>query len=792
MQNYLYKLEYNKIKEKISTYCATSLGKGLIDEMVPFYDKENVSLSLNQTFSAYNLLYRKGVPPIENVENIDLYIKSIESGSSLSAKALLEIAKILQVSFALKNYFYSDTSIDLSEFKSLEKYFTTLYYNKDIVDKIYNSIVDENTISDNASSKLSSLRRSRRNIEQTIKDKLNSFVHGSYSKYMMDALITIRNDRYVIPVKEEYKDVISGSILDVSASGSTVFIEPSSIFELNNKINNIKADEILEIDKILFNLSMLLIPIIENLKQNLYAISNLDFIFAKARYSKDTNGILPKINDDKFVNLINAKHPLISDNIVVPIDISIGTMYNTLVITGPNTGGKTVSLKTIGLLLSMAYSGIMIPANEKSSIYVFDNIFVDIGDDQSILESLSTFSSHMINLVYIMKKATSNSLIIVDELGSGTDPVEGASLAIAILDYFYNLNALTICTSHYQELKNYALLTNGFENACADFDVENLKPTYKLLIGIPGKSNAIAISKKLGLSDEIISRAKSLLDQDHIKIEDLLKNLYDDQIKLNDERKKQEELLSEIETLKISLQRDNSKLNEEADNIISNAKQKASKILLDAKEDVNYAIKEINKENISNKDANNVRNKLNKSIDNILDFSISSSDISLNNSKLIQKSDLHLGDIVFVKKFNQNGIVINIPDNKSNEIKVQIGSLETNINLNEVSFIKDKKNSAISNTNSNITFKNNLKTQNIPSEINVIGLNVDEAISIVDKYLDDASVARLECIRIVHGKGTGKLREGIQRFLKSHPHVKSYRIGTFGEGEMGVTVVELK
>lgn len=801
LQKYLNKLEYNKILEQVSNYCCTYLGRENVLELLPSNSKEIVELQLEQTNSALNLLYRKGEPAINDIANIELWLKNLESYNSLSAKALLEVAGVLQTARQLHEYFFADDTFDLSEFSTLEDLFSMLYYNKTIEDNIFNSIIDENTISDDASKTLSTLRRNRRKLEQDIRDKLSNFLHSSYSKYLMDSIITIRNDRFVIPVKEEYKDQISGAILDMSASGSTVYIEPSAIFELNNKINGIKAEEAIEIEKILKNLSLSLFPIASKLKISLEIIGKIDFIFAKAKYSKKINGICPIINDEKQVFLYGARHPLIDEKSVVPIDISLGKDYTSLLITGPNTGGKTVTLKTVGLFCLMACSGILIPANENSSIYVFDNIFADIGDEQSIQESLSTFSSHMINIINILRDATSNSLVLIDELGSGTDPVEGSSLAISILEHFYEIGALAICTTHYPELKKYALTHTGFENASSDFDVENLKPTYKLLIGVPGKSNAFAISKKLGLSDDIINRAQTFLKEDDINIETLLKNIYDDKLVIELEKEKIQKNANQIEMLRKSLERDNSKLNQEAENIISNAKLKARDILLDAKEEANEVIKELNSKSTNAKTANKLRNDLNESINKL-----SKENVTINNSKPLTADEISIGQKVFYKKLNLEGTVLSLP-NKSNEVKVQLGSINMNIHIKDLQSIANSSTGKLSNTNSSLksTHSNNSsknsisgisfsnqKSKNISSEINVIGLNVDQAIPIVDKYLDDCYMANLEQARIVHGKGTGKLREGIHNFLKKHPHVKSFRLGTFGEGEMGVTVVSFK
>ena len=793
IEKYLNKLEYNKILDLVSNYCSTYIGKDFVSKLMPLNNKDLVKMKLEETSTAQTLLYRKGEPPISNITNIDIWIKNLESYNSLSAKALLDVAHILQTSRFLHDYFFADDSFDLSDFALLEDYFSMLYYNETIEKNILNSIIDEYTIADDASKTLSALRRNKRKLEQDVRDKLSNFIHSSsYSKYLMDSIITIRNDRFVIPVKEEYKDSISGAILDISASGSTVYIEPSSIFELNNKINGIKAEESIEIEKILKNLSLSLFPIASKIKTTLGAIGQIDFIFAKAKYSKKINGICPLINDKKEINLYGARHPLISPEVVVPIDVSLGNNYTSLLITGPNTGGKTVTLKTVGLFCLMACSGILIPARENSSIFVFDNVFADIGDEQSIQESLSTFSSHMVNIIEILKEATSSSLVLLDELGSGTDPVEGVSLAISILEHLHVLGALTICTTHYPELKKYALTHDGFENASSDFDVEHLRPTYKLLIGIPGKSNAFAISKKLGLSDEILDRAKSFQKDDDINIETLLKNIYDDKLAIEEEKERIRKNSSQVELLRKSLERDNSKLTQEAESIVSDAKQKAREILLDAKDEANEIIRELNKEATNTKSANALRNKLNSSIDKLSSIE---TDNSASNFKTLSSADITVGIEVMCKNFNAKGTVLSLP-NRSNEVRVQIGALTTNVKLSDLLLLNASKESSSkpsgsAHKHSNVTFSNN-KAQNVASEINVIGLTVDQALPIVDKYLDDCYMANLETARIVHGKGTGRLRDGIHSFLKKNPHVKSYRMGTYGEGEMGVTVVSFK
>lgn len=781
-QTYLNKLEYFKIINILSGYCKTYVGKNLVANLVPSNNKDEVLKLLQETEEAVNLTYRISTAPMSEIANISENLLTLESFGVLSIKSILEIKNILQLSQELKNYFYTET-IDTSSFTLLEQYFSKLYTNKSIVEKISKIIIDENTIADDASSNLKNIRRKQRNLEQDIKEKLNSFIHSSsYSKYIQENIITIKNDRYVIPVKEEYRSMIKGFVHDISSSGSTVFIEPISIFETNNDINNLKIEEHLEIEKILKDLSLLLSPITNELKTNIETIGYLDYIFAKSSYSKDIKGITPNINDNKNIKLINAKHPLIDQNKVVPISVNIGEDFSTLVITGPNTGGKTVTLKTIGLLACMACSGLNIPADEQSSIFVFDEIFADIGDDQSISESLSTFSAHMTNIVDIVNTATDKSLILLDELASGTDPLEGANLAISILDYFKNIHALTISTTHYQELKEYALVTKGVENASVEFNLETLSPTYKLLIGVPGKSNAFEISKKLGLKQEIITYAKSMLNSDDVSIEELLKNIYDNKAKIEAEKQETEKYLEKIKTLKASLIQDNSNLEKQKIDLINNAKIEARKILLNAKDEANEIIKNLN--NSSDiKTQNNLRNKLNNDINSI----------SLQNyetkstSNALDISQIKQNETVFVTTLKQNGIVLsNI--SKSNEVIVQIGSIKMNIPIKYLE--KAHKETTTKKDTKNYTSIS--KTRNAKTEINVIGYTVEEATFVVDKFLDDCALAKIKTARIVHGKGTGKLKNGIHQFLKNHPHVASYRMGTYGEGEMGVTVVEVK
>ena len=774
---YLEKLEFNKIKEILKEFCVTYIGKTTSENLEPYSEKKAIIKALKQTSEASTILYRKGSLPLDSIDNIIPTLKKLEASNSLSAKELLSLAHILKISRELKEYF-SDDAIDMSEFLNLQNLFSNLYSNSNIEKTIFASIIDENTISDSASPTLSNIRRNIRNKEQEIRTKLNSFLH---TKYVQESVITVRQGRFVIPVKNEYRSEVKGFIHDISASGSTVFIEPISVFDLNNELNNLKNEENLEIQKILMKLSSLFFELTENMQNNVNLIGIIDFIFAKAKYSNSLDATEPIINDEKFIDLKRAWHPLLGKDLAVKNDIPLGIDYTNLIITGPNTGGKTVTLKTVGLLCLMAMSGLHITAKEGSSVYMFDNIFADIGDEQSIADSLSTFSSHMTNIAKILNEASFDSLVLLDELGSGTDPVEGANLAISILESLNSKGILNISTTHYPELKHYALVTDGFENSSVEFDLETLTPTYKLLLGVPGTSNAFAISQKLGISENIINRAKELLTSDEVNIETLLKNIYDDKKTIETEKEKILENSNEITILKEQLKRDNSKLEEEAKDIINSAKIEARQILISAKEDANELIKEI--ENSSNsKEINSKRKKIKSKIDELS---------NINKTYITDKfedSDLKIGLEVFIPSLNQNGNIISI-DNQNRKAQIQIGLIKTYFNFDDIA-----KPSKISTNKKDFKQRqsHNFKVKSVSPEINVIGQNVEEACLEIDKYLDVCSINGLGTVRIVHGKGTGALRKGIHSFLKNHPHVKSYRIGTFGEGEMGVTVVEIK
>ncbi len=787
---YLDKLEYFKIIDILKNFCVTHIGQELAINLLPYYTETEVKRELQETSESYSLIFQKGNLPIYEIDkSIETHLKMLEFDSILSIKQILDVTNVLRLSRELKEYFslyQNEIKIDFS--KALNKYFNTLYTNADIESKIFKGIIDENTLDDRASTDLYTIRKKQNKIEHIIRERLNSMLT---SKYVQEPIVTIKNNRYVIPIKQEYRGEIKGFIHDISTSGATVFIEPTAVFDLNNELNDLKFKENMEIQKILSDYSKMLKSITTNLHENLLLIAKLDFIFAKAKYAISINAYEPKINNEHYIDLINARHPLIDKDVVVPININLGKTFKSLIITGPNTGGKTVSLKTCGLLTAMAMSGLFIPANENSSIYIFDNIFADIGDNQNIQESLSTFSSHMTNIIEICNNATKDSLVLFDELGSGTDPIEGAALATSILKYLYSKQILTISTTHYTELKTFALTNAGFENACSDFDVDTLTPTYKLLIGIPGKSNAFDISKKLGLTKEILEDAFNLVSKDAVDFENILKKLYKDKLLIEDEKDKILKNSKEVENLKHELLNEKNTRIAKAEEILLKAKQESRELLLDTKDTVNSIIKELNADNINLKTANELRNKLNQ---NIQKLDLVNDDLDNENVKKAvtlqdEKDSIVLGMEVFVPKFNANGIINSLP-NKSNEVFVTIGNIKTKLNLSELIKIKETvlhKGKLVSKVTHNIS-----KSNNISNEINVIGYNLDDAIWAVDKYLDNASLSTLTHVRIVHGKGTGILRKGLQNFLKTNKHVKSYRNGTFGEGEMGVTIVELK
>ena len=774
---YLEKLEFNKIKNTLSSYAQTNNGKKMCLDLYPSSNKEKVQKALDETTEAVALIYRKGNLPLETIGDISTYILNLKNQNFLSSKALLELATLLKTSKILKNYYFEK---ELNQTDSLTNYFDHLYTNPSIEEKIFSAIIDENTFDDRASNALYKIRQQMRNTKKEIKNKLQSLLN---SKYLQEPIVTIRQDRFVVPVKSEYQTEIKGFIHDTSSTGSTVFVEPISVFDLNNQLSELKNQENIEIEKILQILSSLFFDITNELENNFNLITILDFIFAKAKYSKELDCNCPKINNDKLIYLKNAKHPLLDQNIAVPITLEIGKTFSSLLITGPNTGGKTVTLKTVGLLTAMAQSGMHIPASDESSIYLFDNIFADIGDEQSILESLSTFSSHMTHIISILNEATSNSLVLVDELGSGTDPIEGASLALSILEYFKKHNITVLATTHYHELKEYALLTDGVENASCEFNLETLSPTYRLLIGVPGKSNAFAISQKLGLKQEILENAKKRINSDTAKTEDLLKEIYDSKALIESEKEKTLQYSNKIEKLKQKLENETTDLEEHKKEYLQKAKQEAREILLSAKQEANDIIKEMESEKNNSKNLNTLRNKLTSKLHEVNQ----SLDSNLEETTTLDESQIKPGAIVFVPKFNKNGTVLSYP-NQSKKFNIQIDNIKTTLTPSQITIAKNTETKKEIITKKQSMFA----PKNVKTELNVIGMNIEESIFLVDKFLDEAAVAKLETVRIVHGKGTGILGKGIQKYLRSHPHVKSYRYGIFGEGEMGVTVVEIK
>ena len=723
MDNNLKKLEFDKILDNLSKYCKTYIGKKYVSELRPSQDKETVQKTLAETSQGVILIQRNSTPPLGEIADITVYLKTLDGCGSLSIKALLELQNILQMAESLKNYLAKDF-LETSDFSAIKQYFEELYINPSIVATLAKSIVDEDTIADSASAKLQDIRRKERKIEQDIRSKLNTILHSAtYSKYMRENLVTIRNGRFVIPVKEEYRSCVKGFVHDMSSSGSTVFIEPISVFDFNNELSNLHIEEELEIERILQNLSGLLFPYTKELENDVKLIGKLDFIFAKAHYSLEMKCNMPEINDDKIINLKNARHPLIDQSKVVPISLELGKEFSSLIITGPNTGGKTVSLKTIGLLSAMACSGLNIPADEHSSIYVFDHIFADIGDEQSISESLSTFSSHISNIVKITQTATADSLILVDELGSGTDPLEGAHLAI---------------------------------------------------------------SRKLGLDEKIIEKASAMIDKETVNLEDLLKNIYDQKSEIENVKQRTTIALQEAEELQKSLKNQHFDVSSKEKEMIANAKQEAKQILIKAKETANSIIREMDSTNSASK-ANKLRNKLN---DKITSLTTEKEDIELPENLLpsIKRAAIKPGLDVHVKNLDADGTVVsNI--SKDDTVQVQIGIMKMKVDIKELQEAKSKKSN---NVKVEKSARSSFKAQTVKPEINVLGLTVDEAVPLIDKYIDDCFVAKLSPIRIVHGKGTGALRNGIHRYLKTNKTVDNFRLGTFGEGEMGVTIVNLK
>lgn len=784
-------LEFNKVIDLLKNKASSSLGLKYIEKLTPSSNFEDVKYMLEETSETQSILLKMGSVGLQGIHDIEDKAKRANIGASLDQGSLILIADTLRVARNLKNKLSSSNDENFN-YPIIQSLSNSLYSYRDIEDAIYNAIISDVEISDNASSTLRDIRRRIVQKNQSIRSKLNAIISSiTYQKYLQDAIISVRGDRFVVPVKAEYRSQISGIVHDQSSSGATLFIEPMSIVDMNNELRQLRLKEKEEIDRILKELSSMVGEISEELISNQEILGRLDFAFAKGKLSIQMKGVEPKLNEDKYINIKNGRHPLLDKDKVVPNSINLGRDFHTLLITGPNTGGKTVTIKTLGLLSLMTQSGLHIPADYGSSMCVYDNIFADIGDEQSIEQSLSTFSSHMTNIVSILKDVTEDSLVIFDELGAGTDPIEGAALAIAILEDVHMAGAKCIATTHYTEIKNYALTTEGVENAAVEFDLETLSPTYRLLLGVPGKSNAFEISTKLGLSSHVINRAKEFIDSDNIAIEDVLQNVEKNRIKSEEEKREAERLKLEIERLKNDYEERLKRFTEKRDKMMERAKAEALKITRQAKEDVDNVIKELRKleQERASKEKNQKIEQLKKEITNSMG-SLQPTIKSMIEPKVASKEikDLKPGEEVKIITLNQQGSVVSVDNNKK-EAVVQIGIMKMTLPFKSLQRAKkDPKTTVTKQTRKIIKSKSG----NIKSEVDLRGLNLEEAIMEVEKYLDDAYVAGLENVTVIHGIGTGVLKSGLQDILKKNKHVKSQRAGEYGEGGAGVTIVTLK
>jgi len=782
-------LEYNKIKELLKNHITSKLGKELIDELEPSSDYEEVKQSLKETSEALSLIIQRGSIPIGPIYDLSRFLKIAEIGSYLYPGQLLEVSDTLRTARVLKNFIKGSEEAQ-EKYPVLKGYISNLSSYKHIEDRINEAIISEDEISDNASPALRNIRRQIENKNNAIRNKLNSIINSaSMQKYLQDAIITIRQDRFVVPVKSEYKSNVPGLVHDQSSSGATLFIEPLSIVQLNNELKELKLKEKAEIEKILTEITGLIAEKAEGIKVNQRILAKLDFIFAKGKLSLAMKAVEPELNRDGSIRIKNGRHPLIDSKKVVPTNIWVGDEFTTLVITGPNTGGKTVTLKTVGLMVLMTQSGLHVPADFGTKISIFKRVFADIGDEQSIEQSLSTFSSHMTNITEIIENVSDKDLVLLDELGAGTDPTEGAALAMAILTYFHDKNARTIATTHYSELKQFALSNKGIENASVEFDVETLSPTYKLLIGIPGKSNALEISRRLGLREHIIEKAKEFINNENIEFEEIISSIEGNRKSAEKERDEAIRLRLEVQKLKEKYEMKNAKLEEQREKTLRKAKEEARKILKEAKNEADEIIKELR--NISksvdrdkNKKIEEMRKRLKTNIEELQDPIFA--DVKMPVSDPPKK--LKIGDAVKVVSLNQEGTVVTEPDGDG-DLTVQVGIMKINVNISNLRLIKNDRED-IQKTSVGSILKT--KTQTIKNEIDLRGQTLEEARINLDKYLDDAYLAKLQQVSIIHGKGTGALRKGIQQFLKRHAHVKSFREGVYGEGGSGVTIVELK
>lgn len=787
-------LEYQKIIDQLTTYAGSALGKECCKHLTPTNDYNEIIQMQKETSDALTRIYAKGTLSFSGVPDIRASIMRLEVHANLGAGELLRISSVLTATLRAKNYGGSSKEEQDGQLRtdSLTERFSLLEPMSSINNEILRCIVSEEEIADDASAGLKSVRRQMKNINDKIHEQLNAIVNSAGGQgYLQDNIITMRNGRYCIPVKQEYKGQVQGMVHDQSASKSTAFIEPIAVMKLNNDLAELMIKEQDEIAKILASLSAMVGERLEELKYNQSVLTELDFIFARAQLSKHMKAIEPKYNQNHYINIKKGRHPLIEAHHVVPIDIYLGGDFNLLVITGPNTGGKTVSLKTVGLFTLMGQSGLHIPAFDGSELSVFDDVYADIGDEQSIEQSLSTFSSHMTNTVSILKHADENSLVLFDELGAGTDPTEGAALAMAILTYLHRKNIRTMATTHYSELKIFALSTPGVSNACCEFNVETLRPTYRLLIGIPGKSNAFAISQKLGLDTEMIQMAKSFLETKDESFEDVINGLEKNRIAIEKEKEEITAYKREIENLKKKLTDKNNKIDGAKERILREANEQAREILQKAKDYADESIRKMNKLGSiqsAGREMEAERAALREKLGQTSNQTIKA---SRKKSKEHKPSDFKVGSNVHVISLNLDGTISSLPNAKG-DLYVQMGILRSLINIQDLEIIEKEPEKQKESSKTQVGKIRMSKSFSISPELNIIGKRVDEALPDVEKYLDDAYLAHLPKVTIIHGRGTGALKDAVHAKLKRLPYVKSYRLGSFGEGDHGVTIVEFK
>lgn len=786
----LAKLEYNKIIELLTDHASSFSGKELCRRLKPMTSLTDIQIAQEETGAAFTRIVKKGRPSFSGCNPVNDSLRRLEIGGSLGSGELLRICKLLETAGRAKAYGRHDNANDTED--CLDSYFSQLNPVSILTTEIRRCIIEEDEISDEASPALKQIRRQMGQINDKVHSTLSSMVNGSLRTYLQDPIITMRGDRYCIPVKAEYRSQVSGMIHDQSSTGSTLFIEPMAIVKLNNDLKELYGKEQEEIQVILARLSADAAEYISDIQTDYTVLRTLDFIFAKGSLAIDMNASLPLFNTEGRIHIREGRHPLLDKRSVVPITLTLGDTFDLLIVTGPNTGGKTVSLKTVGLFTLMGQSGLHIPALDRSELAVFTEVYADIGDEQSIEQSLSTFSSHMTNIVSFLKKVDDQSLVLFDELGAGTDPTEGAALAISILNHLHMRGIRTMATTHYSELKVYALSTPGVENASCEFDVETLRPTYHLLIGIPGKSNAFAIAGKLGLPDFIIEDAKTRLTEQDESFEDLLTDLETSRRTIEKEQETIASYKREIERLKQETEKKQEKLEEQRDRILREANEKAHAILAEAKETADETMRNFHKfgkANISASEMERERERLRKKMEATRSGMMKE---PAKPKKEYKPSDFKLGESVKVLSMNINGTVASLPDNKGN-LTVQMGILRSQVNISDLEIIDEKPAYLKKTTRAGGKGKIKMsKSLSVSTEINLLGKTVDEAIAELDKYLDDASLAHLSSVRIVHGKGTGALRKGIHQYLRRQKHVRSFRLGEFGEGDAGVTIAELK